>query len=105
MNVAFHSSKPATAYASAQSALQPVSESLQVDDSLISLAEVIEFNIEIVRVLLRRLEPVTGEVIVGEPGFSTGIAKVPLALRLDGQRDMIATLTNEVQATIRALQI
>lgn len=97
--------KSSTAYAAAQNALQPVPESLQVDDSMILLAEVVEFNIETVRALLRRLEPVTGEVIVGDPGFSSGIAKVPLAVRLDGQRDMIATLTNEVQATIRALQI
>ncbi|HEY0586239.1 MAG TPA: hypothetical protein VGD52_08920 [Pseudoduganella sp.] len=97
--------KSSTAYAAAQNALQPVAESLQVDDSLISLAEVLEFNVETVHALLRRLEPVTGEVLVGDPGFVSGIAKVPLALRIDAARDALAILTNEVQATIRALQI
>lgn len=96
---------PKNTYAAAQSALQPVSESLQVDESIQSLAEVSEFHIETLLALIRRLEPVTGEVSVNEVGSIAGISKVSLALRIDTQRDRIATATAGLQATIRALQI
>jgi hypothetical protein len=94
-----------TAYAAAQSALSPVSESLQVEESLQSLLEVVEFHTETVLALMRRLEPVTGEVLIGDSAFGCGIAKVSLALRIDLQRDLIARATAGLQATIRALQI
>jgi hypothetical protein len=92
-------------YAAAQSALQPISESLQVEESLQSLLEVVEFHTETVLALMRRLEPVTGEVLIGDSAFGVGIAKVPMALRIDAQRDYIAKATAGLQATIRALQI
>jgi hypothetical protein len=94
-----------SAYKASQSALQPVAESLQVEESLQSLLEVVEFHTETVLALMRRLEPVTGELVFADQGLSTGIAKVSLALRIDTQRDNIAKATAGLQATIRALQI
>lgn len=93
------------AYAHAQAALQPVAESFQVDESIASLIEVVEFHYETALVLMRRLEPVTGAVLVGDACLAGGADKVPLALRIDAQRDQIAVLTHSLQATIRALQI
>lgn len=89
---------------SAQAALQPTSQPLQVEESFAMLREVVEFHSETVRALLRRLEPATGEVLIANAGLNTGVAKVPMASSIDYQRDAISTLTAEVQATIRALQ-
>ncbi len=99
------SPKQSKAYAHAQAALEPIGESFQVDESIASLIEVVEFHYETALVLMRRLEPVTGAVLVGDPCLAGGVDKVPLALRIDAQRDQIAILTHSMQATIRALQI
>jgi len=93
------------AYAHAQAALEPIGESFQVDDSIATLIEVVEFHYETTLALFRRLEPVTGQVLVGDPMLAGGADKVPLALRIDAQRDQLAKLTHAMQATIRALQI
>jgi hypothetical protein len=97
--------KNSPAYMAAQSAMQPIVETLQVDESLNTLREVVEYHIEIVEALLRRIEPATGELGVSEESCLVGIAKVPLALRVDNQRDRIARLTDLVQTAIRQLQI
>jgi hypothetical protein len=109
------------AYATAQSALQPVSEALQVDVSISSLDNSVEFLVETVQALLRRIEPVTAVAIsgigtltgtfTGSVNCSSGIigaatfTKAPLAMQIDVQYDRIAALTKEVQTAIRALQI
>lgn len=98
--------KQTTAYAAAQNALGcPVVESLQVDESLDSMREVVEFHMETVRALLRRLEPATGELEAGIDPCAGGFSKVALALRIDCNRDQICRLTAEVQTAIRQLQI
>jgi hypothetical protein len=94
------------AYSAAQSGLNPVPETLQVEDSLEALREVVEFHSETVLALIRRIEPLTGEVMVaGLAGVSPSIPKVQLAFRIDTQIDRISNTTGAVQAAIRALQI
>lgn len=94
-------------YDRVQSALGgPEADTLQVDESINSLGECVEFHLETVRALLRRLHPVTGDLSYPESacGDKQRI-KVPLAQRVDNRRDELHGLTAEVQATIRALQI
>lgn len=96
-----------SAYAAAQSALAPVTERpLQVDDALAELERRIDFITETVQVLIRRLEPVTGEVLATtEPTPDTGLCKVRLAEQIDGYTLRLSVLTASVQATVRALQL
>jgi hypothetical protein len=95
------------AYNRAQSALgAPASETLQVDDSVNALGDAVDFHIETVRALLRRLHPVTGDLCDATcGGISAASTRVPLAMRIDYRRDELNGLTTEVQNIIRALQI
>jgi hypothetical protein len=98
------------AYDRAQSALGcPAVDTLQVDESVNSLGEAVEFHMETVRALLRRLHPVTGDIVQGvgvtSGGASPQPCKVPLCYRIDNRRDELHELTGEVQSVIRALQI
>lgn len=109
LNDAVRSKQMQEARLAAQSALQPISETLQVDESLESLGECVEFHMETVRALLRRLHPVTGDIVQGvgvtSGGASPQPCKVPLCYRIDNRRDELHELTGEVQSVIRALQI
>lgn len=110
---------PHTTYDRVQSALgQPAAETLQVDDSMSSLDNSAEFLVETVQALLRRIEPVTGDLSNGPLiGMISGtiigagstncitVQKVPMALQLDKQHERLCALTREVQQAIRALQI
>lgn len=98
------------AYDRAQSAIgAPAAETLQVDESINSLGECVEFHMETVRALLRRLHPVTGDIAQGVGATAGGAipqpCKVPLCYRIDNRRDELHELTAEVQAFIRALQV
>jgi hypothetical protein len=100
--------KSSVAYERAQNSVgQPIPETLHVDASLDALGEAVDFHIETVQMLLRRLHPVTGDY--AEPKSDdaklTGNWKVPLAARIDVRVDMLRALTVEVQSAIRALQI
>lgn len=97
--------KQSASYASAQSALSPVAESLQVDSSMDSISKEIEFHAETVRALLRRLEPVTGALANACGSDCEPQYKVPLAARIDYCGSAISALTGEVQHAIRNLQI
>ena len=100
----------ATPYDRAQGAVigsSPMPETLQVDGSIGELGEAVDFCIENVQMLLRRLQPVTGDfaVPVGEDNTLSGSWKVPLSQRIDLRRDQLADLTTAVQCAIRALQV
>jgi hypothetical protein len=83
----------------------PIQETTQVDASLENLREVVEFHSETVQILLRRLQPVTGEVDqCASKGEATPV-KVPMAERIDMQIFFLRNLTEAVQQAIRALQI
>jgi hypothetical protein len=97
--------KSTSAYAAAQNALSPVPESLQVDESLDTLRDAVDFHIQMVEALLRRIEPATGELMATVDGCLTGVSKVPLALRVDSQRDRLVRITQMVQTAIGQLQI
>jgi hypothetical protein len=96
------------AYNRAQNAVgQPIAETPQVDSSMDALSEAVEFHIETVQMLLRRLHPVTGDLVMppSEDAKLTGNWKVPVAQRVDLRVDQLRGLTAEVQNAIRALQI
>lgn len=103
-----NSSNLKPAYDRAQSALgAPVTETLQVEDSILSLGDAVEFHVETVRALLRRLQPVTSdmcEAIAGAAGAPQPI-RVEVAQRIHNRRDELQDLTREVQNVIRALQV
>jgi hypothetical protein len=108
MNQAIYSCAPknTAAYGAAQSALQPISEALQVDDSLSALRSAVEFHNETVRALLRRLEPVTIQYGSTASEIACDVpSKVQLSMNIDYQVRLIGELTMEVQDAIRALQI
>jgi hypothetical protein len=99
---------PKTSYDRAQSALGgPVPETLQVDESIISLGDAVEFHVETVRALLRRLQPVTSDLCEAVAGTTCvpQSNRVDVARRIHNQRDELQYLTSEVQNIIRALQI
>jgi hypothetical protein len=117
LNDAVRSKQMQEARLAAQSAISPIGETLHVDESISSLGNSVEFLVETVQALLRRIEPVTASVmsgtitVSGNVNYSAGIigvatlTKAPLAMQIDVQYDRIAALTKEVQAAIRALQI
>lgn len=103
-----HSQGMKPAYDRAQNALgSPVGETLQVEDSLLSLGDTVEFHVETVRALLRRLQPVTSDMCEANCA-TTGVSqpiRVEIARRIHNRRDELQDLTHEVQNVIRALQI
>jgi hypothetical protein len=99
------------AYLAAQSAMAPGIDAtvpLQVDAALEHLRNALDFHVETVAMLLRRLEPVTGQLEPGEQakaGANGVAAKVLLACQLDDLNERLSLATGDVQAAIRALQL
>jgi hypothetical protein len=84
----------------------PLTETLQIDDSINALGEAVDYHIEMVQALLRRLYQATGDIaMVAQKDNHPEPVKVPLCYRIDSRRDQLVQLSNEVAATIRALQI
>ena len=79
---------------------------LQIDESVESLRIRSEMLAEVAAILVRRLEPVTGEVSDRVSGDNSPTPmKVPLAHSLDSVSDRIASVSKALEAVTRALQI
>jgi len=101
------------AYDKAQAALgKPSGEPLQMEVSISWLREAVEFHVETVRALLRRLEPISAGIKLTNGQMSGGCAdggltmvRAPVASAIDSKREDIEALTKEVQQAIRELQV
>jgi hypothetical protein len=89
-----------------QEALTPQERPLQVDDSLEQLQRQVEFTVETVRALMRRLAPVSVDTLAeGAALEARPCSKVRLAEQIDRCTDDLVVLTAEVQVAVRALQL
>lgn len=95
------------AYIAAQSAMAPQERPLQIEQSMAELQGCVEILAETLRALVRRLEPVAGELDSDtrwdEP--QKVATKVPLAEQIDRCCRIVNLLTTETQQAIGALQL
>lgn len=78
---------------------------LQVDESVETLRVRCDHLIDVVAILVRRLEPVTGDLLEGNGECTPVPSKVPLAISLDCVADQMSVAIRRIEATTRALQI
>lgn len=92
---------------------------LHVDQAMLDLGDAIAANAEVVRALLRRIEPllakpaiINGTINAGSfggvltaPVLSLAMSKAPLASAIEDRGASIAALTKEVIEALDALQV
>jgi len=97
----------------------PAPAALHVDQAMLNLGDAIAANAEVVRTLLRRIEPLLAKpaIIVGTinggnlgnaqiaAAFSLSTTKAPLAAAIEDRGASIEALTKEVIEALDALQV
>lgn len=113
-----HDAAMKMAHEVAQKAIgEPSQTPLQIDAALASLKVAVDVHVEMVRALIRRVEPVSvqgmritvGSILINGSISGVGIpmppAKAPIASSILCQHEIIEDLTKELQQAIRELQV
>ena len=84
---------------------EPAAGHLEIDESMRNLMDLTDGLTQAVGVLLRRLEPVTGDLQAEFLLPTEAVPKVPLAHNIDVAAARVAGALNEVERAVRALQL